>query len=407
MRFIGFLAAAAALQLNDTLLIHTNSTQSANCTTYITTGTPTAKPTVTPTVTPTARPTAKPTAKPTVTPTVKPLGGIKGVNLGGWLLLERWITVRSDLWSGVPADIESEYNLMQNLAGNGYAKMKAHRDTFITEADFSQMAQWGLNAVRIPIGYWVRADSSNTFAPGAVYYLDNAMTWANNHGLKVLVDIHGAKGSQSGDWTSAAPNVGVMAWDVPDTLLLVKFIANRYKYNSGFLGIGLLNEPNNVDLGVLQKYYLDAYTMVRETVGSNCLLTVAPQVTGQYPSAPGNWQSFMTNAGYHGVVMEWHKYQLWYGFTSKQDLMNLIQGTLTNDISSWAGIPLLIGEWTATQGSQVPLPSDQDWKDTINAQVKAYSQTIGTIFWTWKFYGDKPEWSNPWSFQNAKYRNLL
>jgi glucan 1,3-beta-glucosidase len=57
----------------------------------------------------------------------------------------------------------------------------------------------GLNHVRIPIGYWAYDISAGEpYHQGQAQYLDNAIGWARNHGLKVLIDLHGAPGSQNG-----------------------------------------------------------------------------------------------------------------------------------------------------------------------------------------------------------------
>ena len=39
------------------------------------------------------------------------------------------------------------------------AAIQHHRDVWITEADFVMMATAGINAVRLPIGYWVLANT--------------------------------------------------------------------------------------------------------------------------------------------------------------------------------------------------------------------------------------------------------
>lgn len=36
------------------------------------------------------------------------------------------------------------------------------------------------------------------YIQGQLPYLQNAVTWAGNHGLKLIVDLHGAPGSQNG-----------------------------------------------------------------------------------------------------------------------------------------------------------------------------------------------------------------
>ena len=56
-----------------------------------------------------------------------------------------------------------------------------------------------LNHVRIPIGYWAfEVGAGEPYISGQLPYLQKAVTWAGNHGLKVIVDLHGAPGSQNG-----------------------------------------------------------------------------------------------------------------------------------------------------------------------------------------------------------------
>lgn len=64
------------------------------------------------------------------------------------------------------------------------------------------MASFGLNTVRVPIGFWIAGFDKTggtdweIFAPGALYYLDKLIKeWANTYNIAVLVDIHAAKGS--------------------------------------------------------------------------------------------------------------------------------------------------------------------------------------------------------------------
>ena len=55
---------------------------------------------------------------------------LTGVNLGGWLILERWMT--PTLFEGT--DAQDEYSFMQTPSAK--AKLRNHQKTFITERDF-------------------------------------------------------------------------------------------------------------------------------------------------------------------------------------------------------------------------------------------------------------------------------
>ena len=71
---------------------------------------------------------------------------IKGVNLGNWLVLEKWMSPA--LFEGTTA--EDEYYLPLQLPKEVYeARIKIHRSEYITERDFAAIRRIGLNTVRI------------------------------------------------------------------------------------------------------------------------------------------------------------------------------------------------------------------------------------------------------------------
>merc|ERR1711973_351805 len=72
-------------------------------------------------------------------------GIIRGVNLGGWLLLEPWIT---------PVFFEAVNvgELQDKVVDEWtYAELL---DPFVTKSHFEELVQAGISHVRIPVGYW-------------------------------------------------------------------------------------------------------------------------------------------------------------------------------------------------------------------------------------------------------------
>lgn len=68
-----------------------------------------------------------------------------------------------------------------------------------TQLTFPSVHCFRLNHVRIPIGYWAfEVGSGEPYIQGQLPYLQKAVGWARNHGLKVIIDLHGAPGSQNG-----------------------------------------------------------------------------------------------------------------------------------------------------------------------------------------------------------------
>ena len=118
---------------------------------------------------------------------------VRGVNLGGWFVLEPWITpsIFSDWADGT--SVVDEYTYTKTLGqSEASSRLTNHWQTWITQDDFNQIAAAGLNHVRIPIGYWAVAPlQGDPYVQGQLPILDQAIQWARGAGIKVLLDLHG------------------------------------------------------------------------------------------------------------------------------------------------------------------------------------------------------------------------
>lgn len=85
--------------------------------------------------------------------------GIRGVNLGSLFVFEPWIA--SDIWNDMcGSDSKSEFDCVSKLGQDtANQKFQNHWKTWYTQADFDLMAKYGLNTVRIPVGYWSKSSS--------------------------------------------------------------------------------------------------------------------------------------------------------------------------------------------------------------------------------------------------------
>ena len=124
------------------------------------------------------------------------------------------------------------------------ALLTRHRDTYITEADFRNIAAHGCNLVRIPVPYFVFGDVPGH--PGCTEYLDRAFDWAERTGLKILIDLHTVPGSQNGFDNGGL--TGVVRWHrspraVAYALDVLVRLARRYRDHAALFGIEVLNEP--------------------------------------------------------------------------------------------------------------------------------------------------------------------
>jgi glucan 1,3-beta-glucosidase len=82
-------------------------------------------------------------------------------------------------------------------------RMAHQLETWVTEQDFKEISELGFNSVRLPVGYWnIIKDPYNMYAPAdntkSLRYIDFAFDMADKYGLTVLLDLHGAPGSQNG-----------------------------------------------------------------------------------------------------------------------------------------------------------------------------------------------------------------
>lgn len=125
---------------------------------------------------------------------------IRGVNLGSQFIVEPWMA--SDEWDSMGCgDTASEFDCVSKLgqaqANTAWAK---HWSTWITEEDISRMQSYGLNTIRIPVGYWIREDlvysDSEHFPQGGLQYLERICGWASDAGFYIIIDLHGAPGAQ-------------------------------------------------------------------------------------------------------------------------------------------------------------------------------------------------------------------
>ena len=109
---------------------------------------------------------------------------LRGVNLGGWLLLEKWMV--PSLFEGLAATDETTWCVELGAAAPG--RLRRHWRQFIRREDFAWIAERGLNGVRIPVGHWIfgpdypyhRSYGGNPhpFVTGGIDVLDRALKFA-------------------------------------------------------------------------------------------------------------------------------------------------------------------------------------------------------------------------------------
>ena len=356
---------------------------------------------------------------------------VRGVNLGGWFVLEPWITpsIFSEWADGT--SVVDEYTYCQTLgASEAESRLSSHWNTWITQDDFNQIAQIGLNHVRIPIGYWAVAPlQGDPYVQGQLTVLDQAIQWARGAGLKVMLDLHGAPGSQNGFDNSG--RYGPIDWQqgdtVQQTITAIQNLAQRYSGDTDTVTtIELLNEPLGPDLNLdeILTYYQSGYQTV-QSASSNFATTIHDA----FEDIQAYWNGkFTATSGDQNIILDTHQYQI---FSPSQVAMSpsahvsaaCALGPDLAGTDKWT----VVGEWTGAQtdcakwlnglgkgarydgtfpgssyvascdGKDVGTVQDLSTDDQnniasfIDAQLDAYEEHTGWIFWTWRTES-APEW---------------
>ncbi|PLW31189.1 hypothetical protein PCANC_23171 [Puccinia coronata f. sp. avenae] len=211
---------------------------------------------------------------------------ILGVNLGGWLVLEPFITpylfepFNNHDPNGQPPTVVDEWTLSVALGDKLAFTLEEHYRTFITEEDFMQIAAAGLNWVRIPVGWWmIETWDGEPFLEGVSFkYFLKALQWARKYGLRVNLDLHSVPGSQngynhSGKLGSINFLVGLMGVANAQRTLnyirtLTQFISQP-QYVNVVPMFSILNEALTQKIGVpqMRSFYLEVYKMMRGITG--------------------------------------------------------------------------------------------------------------------------------------------
>ncbi|GMM31062.1 hypothetical protein DAMA08_038070 [Martiniozyma asiatica (nom. inval.)] len=354
-----------------------------------------------------------------------------GVNLGGWLLTEPFIspTLYSEASldgseSTTPID---EYNFCKQLGYlEAYKRLKQHWDTWITESDIIKIKDYGFNAVRIPVGYWAfKLADGDPYVTGQEKYLFKAIEWCRKHQIKMWIDLHGIPGSQNGfdnsgqrdvlDWITNKKNYDL-------GMEVLEYIYQRFggsEYEDVIIGIQNLNEPLGVHYPIesILKFNADTYNLFNKYSSNNFVFHDAFM-------EPNYWSKHMLIPD---TVLDHHYYTCFSTSQLRNSIDEHVNGVkwYTNEILKASRIQIL-GEWSAALSdctrwlngvgrgarydntylgdghigecrfsndyTKMTAKDIENMKKFIQAQLDSYTQLNGYFFWTWKTE-DAIEWN--------------
>jgi len=354
-------------------------------------------------------------------------GIIRGVNLGGLFIVEPWMM--SSEWAAMGCSAyQSEFDCVSGIGQAAANKAWAsHWSTWITEEDFFDMNGWGINTVRIPLGYWIMESivytDSEHFPQGGLTYLTQVVGWAAKYGIYVILDLHGAPGAQvaQNPFTGQyAPTAGFYVdYQFDRAVQFMSWITNLIHTNPSYSTVGavqVVNEPiswqPSVTASMISTYYPQAWNAVR-SVESTLKIASSKKLHIQFMDE--NWGSGNPNQNLPSTeyaLYDYHNY-VKYDTAVNPTRDSYMQYSCSGNLAVSGETPLIVGEWSLSVPDALQESADfsttgsgavQFFQYWFIAQQQMYERSgLGWIFWNWK--ADLGDWR--WSYKDAVYAGVI
>lgn len=311
---------------------------------------------------------------------------LRGTNFGGWLVQEGWMcpTKQTDTLS-------TDMTLYSRFGKEkAEALISAYQDSWITEEDFKTVKELGLNVVRVPFTYmnvyYHLSDEGELLHPDEFTLredpferLDFALEMCKKYGLYLILDMHGAVGSQngsdhSGDTSRTNLYAGTELGEAyrEKTAELWALVAEHFAGESNVAGYDLLNEPTRASGATQWDYYDVLYKAVREADPDHMIFIEATWEPNNLPS-PEDY-------GWENVVYEYHHYNWDYNNQPNKSFY-----TFKKLLGNTHKVPSLIGEFNAWGDSRRSTGKRDQTDLEANAGVLEFYNGEGWHWTTWTY----------------------
>lgn len=303
---------------------------------------------------------------------------LKGVNLGNWFVQEPWMTVSAingsfnNMFGYTQRKAIEAFKNNPNLDNKQIEELKnLYLDTFIKEDDFKTIKELGFNVIRINFtcynltidGYQINEEAFNK--------LDWAIDMASKYDLYVILDNHGAIGSQNSDNHSGDDNHYELYGNEKNeraTIELWKYIATRYKDNKTIIIYDLLNEPRkavNKFCGKKQFDFYDSLYKEIRNIDSNHILMMECFTFPNHGVNPNkyNWDN---------IIYSYHIYNL--TIFSEKFAINFYR--VMHNLLRYK-VPIVIGEFSCWDNKK-------EWYHAFNSFNK-----LGWSYLVWTYKANK------------------
>ncbi|KAI1636331.1 glycoside hydrolase family 5 protein [Biscogniauxia mediterranea] len=350
---------------------------------------------------------------------------IRGVNLGSQFIVEEWFA--RDEWASMGCKgFYDEWSCVEALGQQAAdAAFDKHWNTWITQDDISEMARYGLNTIRVPVGFWIKEDlvyESEHYPRGGLKYLDRLVGWAADAGLYVIMDLHGAPGSQTGKDEFTGHSVDVPGFFTPENYeracQFLEWMAERIHTNNAYRSVGMLevmNEPikhraNATDSDdMVKNFYPAAWDRIRAReselhVAGKDLLHI------QFMARGSNWGSGRAETYLNDTTFIYYDEHSYLKFDTRVNRTK--DGYIEGACTLYSGESnAVVGEFSLGVAHEVQSndelgirnnPGNAAWyRKYFAAQVGGYERGGGWVFWSWKcnWMGGFNDWR--WCYKYA------
>ena len=330
-----------------------------------------------------------------------------GVNLGGFLLIEGWM---QELGTADDPQLEDDWSIREILK-NRFGEqgrdnlLRIYQDTFVKKEDFDILMRLGVNLVRLPIYYLNLQDEEGNWITndrGEIDFgkIDWVVDACADRGIYVLLDLHGAPGSQSKEFHTGRKDFNKLFEDGLEgeayrnrTVGLWEAIAAHYKDSSTVMGYDLLNEPTGAivniqnpqpaELEKLWNLYDRLYHAIRAIDPGHIIVLEGVWDWDTLPKP--------TERGWENVVYQFHYYDM-------KDLQNDYHGDLEAYIRGHKdfidGKIAMADEYQNVHQYQVPVMVGEFNAFSARENWVYYLKKFNEEEWSWVLWSYKVSWPN-------------
>ena len=349
---------------------------------------------------------------------------IKGINAGNTFTTENWMGGLSDY-----KEAKDYKDLFDKIQSEGHSPKETHdilnkyANNKWTDEDFKNVKDMGLNTIRLPINYINVTNYKKGMDPKDVDMdshsfeeIDNFVEKAKEHGLYVIIDLHGAPYSQNGEEHSADSNHGNKDngkswdghfWDTDDqdastskkvadaqgkTKEILHNIAKHYKDEDAIAGYDVLNEPKGKSTAShkpepdpqINQFYKDAVKSIRDSGDKHIIF-----LEGIWDPDNLKKPSYYKDTA-HNLVYEYHNYPTKENDSVKQSFDEKFKKIQEKDYN----VPSYMGEFNTRSMDKKPKTQKGDLAYILN-QMK--NKHLSWSLWNYDTQLDNNHLNKDWS----------